>query len=99
LLCTFGARKGRFREPSRALGEGPVFRPSLSIFDTTPARRRVEFMENKYRVPIFVAVERLQEASQQAGLTEDDVTGLLACGLDVTDAVTYVEAVLSNRVH
>ena len=44
-------------------------------------------MENKYRVPIFVAVERLQEASQQAGLTEDDVTwsagfwtGCLRCG-------------------
>jgi hypothetical protein len=56
-------------------------------------------MEHRYRVPIFVAVERLQEASQQAGLTEDDVTGLLACGLDVCDAVTYVEAVLHNRVH
>jgi len=56
-------------------------------------------MESKYRVPIFLAVERLQEASQQAGLTEDDVTGLLASGLDVCDAVTYVEAVLFNRVH
>jgi hypothetical protein len=56
-------------------------------------------MENKYRVPIFIAVERLQEASQQAGLTEDDVTCLLASGLDVCDAVTYVEAVLYNRVH
>jgi hypothetical protein len=56
-------------------------------------------MESKYRVPIFLAVERLQEASQQAGLTEDDVTGLLASGLDVSDAVNYVEAVLFNRVH
>jgi hypothetical protein len=58
-----------------------------------------EVMETKYRVPIFVAVERLQEASQQAGLTEDDVIGMLASGLDVCEAVTYVEAVLSNRVH
>ncbi|MGB6676741.1 MAG: hypothetical protein WBE44_08630 [Terriglobales bacterium] len=56
-------------------------------------------METKYRVPIFVAVERLQEASQQAGLTEDDVICLLASGLDICDAVTYVEAVLLNRVH
>jgi len=56
-------------------------------------------MESKYRVPIFVAVERLQEASQQAGLSEDEVVGLLASGLDVCDAVTYVEAMLSNRVH
>jgi len=56
-------------------------------------------MESKYRVPIFAAVERLQEASQQAGMTEDDVIGLLASGLDVCDAVTYVEAVLYNRVH
>jgi hypothetical protein len=56
-------------------------------------------MENKYRVPIFVAVERLQEASEQAGLTEDDVVGLLASGLDVCEAVNYVEAVLFNRVH
>jgi hypothetical protein len=56
-------------------------------------------MENKYRVPIFIAVERLQEASQQAGLSEDDVTGLLASGLDICDAVMYVEAMLSNRVH
>jgi hypothetical protein len=56
-------------------------------------------MESKYRVPIFLAVERLQEASQQAGLTEADVTGLLASGLDVCDAVTYVEDVLFNRVH
>jgi len=56
-------------------------------------------MENKYRVPIFLAVERLQEASEQAGLTEDDVSCLLASGLDVCDAVTYVEAMLSNRVH
>jgi hypothetical protein len=56
-------------------------------------------MEDKHRVPIFIAVERLQVASQQAGLTEDDVTGLLASGLDVIDAVTYVEAVLYNRVH
>jgi len=56
-------------------------------------------MDNKYRVPIFVAVERLQEASQQAGMTEDDVTCLLASGLDVSDAVMYVEAVLFNRVH
>jgi hypothetical protein len=62
-------------------------------------KRRAEIMESKYRVPIFVAVERLQEASQQAGLTEDDVIGLLASGLDVCDAVTYVEAVLYNRVH
>jgi hypothetical protein len=56
-------------------------------------------MENKYRVPIFVAVERLQEASEQAGLTEDDAVGLLASGLDVCEAVNYVEAVLFNRVH
>jgi hypothetical protein len=56
-------------------------------------------MENRYRVPIFLAVERLQEASELAGLTEDDITGLLASGLDISDAVTYVEAVLSNRVH
>ena len=56
-------------------------------------------MENKYRVPIFVAVERLQEVSEQAGLTEDDISGLLASGLDISDAATYVEAVLSNRVH
>lgn len=56
-------------------------------------------MENKYRVPIFVAVERLQEASQQAGLTEADMTGLLASGLDVSDALIYLEAVLGNRVH
>jgi hypothetical protein len=56
-------------------------------------------MESKYRVPIFLAVERLQEASQQAGMTEADVTGLLSSGLDVCDAVTYVEAVLFNRVH
>ena len=56
-------------------------------------------METKYRIPMFIAVERLQEASQQAGLTEADVYCLLASGLDVCDAVTYVEAVLSNRVH
>ena len=56
-------------------------------------------METKYRVPIFLTVERLQEASEQAGLTEEDVTGLLACGLDLSDAVTYIESVLSNRVH
>jgi hypothetical protein len=53
----------------------------------------------KYRVPIFAAVERLQEASEQVGLSEDDIVGLLACGLDVTDVVTYVESMLSNRVH
>jgi hypothetical protein len=63
------------------------------------SKRRVEFMENKYRVPIFLAVERLQEASAQAGLTEDDITGLLASGLDISDAVMYVEDMLSNRVH
>jgi hypothetical protein len=56
-------------------------------------------MENRYRVPIFLAVERLQEASLQAGLSEDDITGLLASGLDISDAVMYVEAVLSNRVN
>ena len=56
-------------------------------------------MESKYRLPIFMAVERLQEASEQAGLTEDDVVGLLASGLDVCEAVNYVEAVLFNRVH
>jgi len=56
-------------------------------------------MENKYRVPIFAAVERLQEASEQVGLSEDDITGLLATGLDVSDVVTYVESMLSNRVH
>ena len=62
-------------------------------------KRRAEIVESKYRVPIFVAVERLQEASQQAGLSEADVSGLLASGLDVCDAVTYIEAVLYNRVH
>jgi hypothetical protein len=56
-------------------------------------------MENKYRIPIFVAVERLQLAVEQAGLTEDDIHGLLASGLDVCDAAIYVEAVLCNRVH
>jgi hypothetical protein len=53
----------------------------------------------KHRIPIFVAIERLQEASEQAGLTEDDIGGLLASGLDISDAATYVEAMLSNRVH
>jgi hypothetical protein len=53
----------------------------------------------KYRIPIFAAVERLQEASEQVGLSEDDIVGLLACGLDVVDVVTYVEAVLFNQVH
>jgi hypothetical protein len=72
--------------------------PPLSIRHQ-PAKGGLEVMETKYRVPIFVAVERLQEASQQAGLTEDDVIGMLASGLDVCEAVTYVEAVLSNRVH
>jgi hypothetical protein len=56
-------------------------------------------MQNRYRVPIFIAVERLQEASEQAGLTEEEITGLLASGLDVCDAATFVEAMLSNRVH
>ena len=56
-------------------------------------------MEPKYRVPLFQAVERLQEASQQAGLTEEEISGLLACGLDIGDAVTYIEDVLTNRVH
>lgn len=56
-------------------------------------------METKYRVPIFLAVERLQEASQQAGLTEEEISGLLACGLDIDDAVSYIEDVLTNRVH
>jgi hypothetical protein len=76
------------------------------VFSVLPLSNRLErakggldFMENKYRVPIFVAVERLQEASQQAGLTDDDITGLLATGLDVSDAVIFVEAMLSNRVH
>ncbi len=53
----------------------------------------------KYRVPIFAAVERLQEASAQVGLSEDDIVGLLAGGLEVSDVVIYVEAMLSNRVH
>ena len=56
-------------------------------------------MENKYGIPIFTMVERLQETSQQVGLSEDDVVGLLASGLDVLDVVSYVEAVLSKRVH
>jgi hypothetical protein len=56
-------------------------------------------MECKYGIPIFTVVERLQETSQQVGLSEDDVVGLLASGLDVLDVVSYVEAVLSNRVN
>jgi hypothetical protein len=85
---------------TRALGGEPdVSVLPLSTFLCGPDQtRRTELME-KYRIPIFVAVERLQEASEQAGLTEDDIGGLLASGLDISDAVTYVEAMLSNRVH
>jgi hypothetical protein len=56
-------------------------------------------VEYKCRVPIFVAVERLQVASEQIGLSEDEISGLLSTGLDVSDVVVYVEAMLSNRVH
>jgi hypothetical protein len=48
---------------------------------------------------IFTAVEGLQEASAKVGLSEADVLGLLFSGLDLSDVVDYVEAMLSNRVH
>jgi hypothetical protein len=84
---------------TRALGGEPDVSVLPFPFSIWPRpKRRTELMD-KYRIPIFVAVERLQEASEQAGLTEDDIGGLLASGLDISDAVTYVEAMLLNRVH
>ena len=71
---------------------------ALFYFHLTP-RKEQRVMECKYGIPIFTVVERLQETSQQVGLSEDDVVGLLASGLDVLDVVSYVEAVLSNRVN
>ena len=56
-------------------------------------------MECECRVPIFVAVEGLQEASEKVGLTEEDVLGLLISGLEVSEVVDYVEAMLTRRVH
>jgi len=49
--------------------------------------------------PIFNVVEGLQEASAKVGLTEADVLGLLFAGLEVSDVVNYVEAVMRSRVH
>jgi hypothetical protein len=51
------------------------------------------------QVPIFSAVEGLQEVTAKVGLSEDDVIGLLFSGLEISDVVDYAEAMLTNRVH
>jgi hypothetical protein len=48
-------------------------------------------------LPVFLPAENSEVGSTT--IYETSSTGLLASGLDVCDAVTYVEAVLSNRVH
>jgi len=51
------------------------------------------------QVPIFSAVEGLQEVTAKVGLSEEDVIGLLFSGLEISDLVDYVEAMLAHRVH
>jgi hypothetical protein len=52
----------------------------------------------KQPIPIIQAVERLQDASAQLGMTGDDVVTLLASGITIADLLEHVEAMVLNRV-
>ena len=50
-------------------------------------------------VPILHAVERLQEASAQLGMTEEDVLAILTSGITMVDMLQYVDAMLQNQTN
>jgi hypothetical protein len=50
-------------------------------------------------VPILHAMERLQEASTQLGMTEDDVLAILTSGITMIDMLDYVDAMLQNQTN
>jgi len=55
--------------------------------------------ELKPAVPIMYAVERLQEASTQLGMTEDDIVTILTSGITMVDMLGYVDAMLQNQTN
>jgi len=55
--------------------------------------------ELKPAVPIMYAVERLQEASTQLGMTEDDIVAILTSGITMVDMLGYVDAMLQNQTN
>ena len=55
--------------------------------------------ELKPAVPIMYAVERLQEASTQLGMTEDDIVAILTSGITMVDMLQYVDAMLQNQTN
>jgi hypothetical protein len=54
---------------------------------------------SKPAVPIMYAAERLQEASQQLGMTEDDVAAILTSGITMVDMLDYVDAMMQNQTN
>jgi len=56
-------------------------------------------IEHSERMPLVRAVEILGEASSKAGLTEEQVVKLLESGLELSQILEYLDAMLSHRVH
>lgn len=50
-------------------------------------------------MPIVAAVEELENAAAEAGLSSDDLIRLLQDGLDVDHVLSYVAAVVTNRLN
>jgi hypothetical protein len=56
-------------------------------------------MNSTLKPPIMHAVERLQEASMQLGMSEEDVVAILTSGITMIDMLDYVDAMLQNQTN
>ena len=48
---------------------------------------------------ILYAMEKLQDASEQMGMTEDEIVALLASGISLGNLLDYVDVMLSHRAN
>ncbi len=48
---------------------------------------------------ILYAMEKLQDASEQMGMTEDEIVALLGSGISLGNLLDYVEVMLSHRAN
>jgi len=55
--------------------------------------------EQKLPVPIMYAVERLQEASAELGMSEADIVNILTSGITMVDMLHYVDDMLQNQTN
>lgn len=85
------------RQARRSEGNAPRF-AALPIFPNQSVLKEIEMISAR-QAPAARGAETLEEVTAAAGLTLEDVVGLLMAGATVSDLLEYAHAVASDRLN